>query len=643
MMKMKRRSIFLWIVSGTILILQICGCDGGAGTSLPSPRSTELFVVNTSDDSVSMLDVSSDSAINPLGKLGGISLLGLIGIAVDAVNNEILAANGHSIAVYARTADGAAVPLRTISGLSTGLQSAYGIAVDAANNEILTADLDTRSVSIFSRTASGDISAVRTISGSVSNYDRPSGVAVDTVHNEIIVVNAIQIGFNSVKVYSRTASGNVGPMRVISGDSTGLNWPQGVAVDPINNEIFVLNIDFANPLANSILIYRRTSEGDVAPVRTITGGATELDEPWGIAIDVTHNEILVADRGGSILVYPRTASGDTAPVRVISGAATGLIEPSGIAVDPGSNEMVVANPDLNTDFHNSILVYDRSANGNAAPLRKISEFSTGIYRPATIAVDARNREIFLPGGVASSVNVYPTNASGNTSPIRNISGFLPGSVTALAADDKNDELLVLHATSRYGTSEINIYARTAGGSAIPLRRISPAPFLASALIVDSTNDEIFVSSLSSPPTPTIPETVSVITVYSRTAAGNVLPLRTITGSSTGLNQPSAMALDIANNEIFVANAGNDSITVYARTVSGNTAPLRSISGNATGLSQPRGIVVDAAHDVIMVSNFSSDSVTVYPRTGHGNVSPVKTVSGPSAGLNGPSAMALAAE
>jgi hypothetical protein len=45
-----------------------------------------------------------------------------------------------------------------------------------------------------------------------------------------------------------------------------------------------------------------------------------------------------------------------------------------------------------------------------------------------------------------------------------------------------------------------------------------------------------------------------------------------------------VTVDPGNNEIVVANEGNDSITVYARTANGNVAPLRTISGDATGLS-----------------------------------------------------------
>jgi hypothetical protein len=43
-------------------------------------------------------------------------------------------------------------------------------------------------------------------------------------------------------------------------------------------------------------------------------------------------------------------------------------------------------------------------------------------------------------------------------------------------------------------------------------------------------------------------------------------------------------VDTLNNEIVVANFFSDAITVYARTANGNVAPLRTIQGPATELS-----------------------------------------------------------
>src|SRR5262245_23839549 len=56
---------------------------------------------------------------------------------------------------------------------------------------------------------------------------------------ELVVPN---VDTSSVTVYARTASGNTAPIRTLSGAATGLVQPQSVAVDPIADELFVVNI-----------------------------------------------------------------------------------------------------------------------------------------------------------------------------------------------------------------------------------------------------------------------------------------------------------------------------------------------------------------------------------------------------------------
>src|SRR6266496_2907899 len=80
-------------------------------------------------------------------------------------------------------------------------------------------------------------------------------------------------------------------------------------------------------------------------------------------------ELFVTNQGGSVTVYARTANGDVAPLRTISGAATGLNGPFGLAVDTVNNELAVAN--IGNAAPYSITVYARTANGNVAPLRTI--------------------------------------------------------------------------------------------------------------------------------------------------------------------------------------------------------------------------------------------------------------------------------
>ena len=295
---------------------------------------------------------------------------------------------------------------------------------------------------------------------------------------------------------------------------------------------------------------------------------------------------------------------------------------------PKSIELFVAN-----ELNGSILVLD--ASGNLLRAIGITELSDDIV------ADSVNKELFVIENVRSSISVYPTNAVGNPQPLRTLTGYLPGYVGAIAVDIPNNEMMVMAAQSRNGFINIDIYERTASGAATPLRRIIPDFPFARALIVDSTNDEIFVAVPTASATSITPATTCSITVFSRTVAGRASPIRTLSGSATGLKEPIAMVMDITENELLVADAGNDSILVYPGNANGNVSPLRIISGNSTGLSGPSGIVLDTGSDMIYVSNYSNDSITVYPRKAIGNFSPVMTFTRPQIDIRGPTSIAIA--
>src|SRR5260370_933160 len=89
----------------------------------------------------------------------------------------------------------------------------------------------------------------------------------------------------------------------------------------------------------SITVYPLNAVGDVAPLRTITGPATQLDWPAQMFFDEEHNELFVAnDVGDSILVFSANASGNAAPIRAIKGPKTGLKYPTGIFLDTEHQE-----------------------------------------------------------------------------------------------------------------------------------------------------------------------------------------------------------------------------------------------------------------------------------------------------------------
>ena len=172
-----------------------------------------------------------------------------------------------------------------------------------------------------------DQAPIRTITGGTTGLYYPYGVAV-LADGALAVVNFVG---NSVTVYAAGADGNVAPIRTIAGTNTGLNRPSGVAV-LADGALAISN--FANSNTSSVTVYAAGATGNVAPIRTIAGGTTGLIYPVGVAV-LADGALAVSNRGtssSSVTVYAAGADGNVAPIRTIAGGTTGLNTPGGVAV-----------------------------------------------------------------------------------------------------------------------------------------------------------------------------------------------------------------------------------------------------------------------------------------------------------------------
>src|SRR5215813_6183724 len=107
-------------------------------------------------------------------------------------------------------------------------------------------------------------------------------LTLDTVHGEVIVPTR-----QAILVFSRLASGDAAPLRVIGGPKTRINRARGIAVDPVNKIIAVGNRD-----PNGILIFNRTDEGDVAPRAIISGPKTGIYATKGFTVNPARKELV---------------------------------------------------------------------------------------------------------------------------------------------------------------------------------------------------------------------------------------------------------------------------------------------------------------------------------------------------------------
>src|ERR1041385_928512 len=103
-----------------------------------------------------------------------------------------------------------------------------------------------------------------------------------------------------------------------------------IRYDEIHDE-FVVN----NPFAQAILTFRGDAQGEEPPIRIIQGPKTQLSDASRLTIDPVHDEIYIPGGGGRILVFPRTANGDVSPVRIITSPE--MRNAGSLAVDPVHN------------------------------------------------------------------------------------------------------------------------------------------------------------------------------------------------------------------------------------------------------------------------------------------------------------------
>lgn len=289
------------------------------------------------------------------------------GVELDRERREIYVANNDiedRIAVFDYNSDGDVQPKRH---LYTPHQT-WGISLNAARDEIAISIQQLSAISIYRRTASGLEAPLRVIKGPRTSMADPHGIRWDADHHEIGVANhgnAAEITAYSsddpsranlaqteggkfldpsISFFAENAEGDAPPLRTIQGPHTKLNWPMGIDLDEVHNEIAV-----ANNGADSVLIFERTASGDVAPLRVIGGKQTGVSSPMAVAIDTLHQEIWVANYGDhSALVFARDASGDVAPKRIIRNApagtpTAGFGNPYAIAYDSKRDQLLVPN------------------------------------------------------------------------------------------------------------------------------------------------------------------------------------------------------------------------------------------------------------------------------------------------------------
>jgi hypothetical protein len=301
------------------------------------------------------------------------------------------------------------------------------------------------------------------------------------------------------------------------------------------------------------------------------------------------------------------------------------------------------------------------AGGDVAPVRVVSDPYPTLH---SVVVDSERNRVFMSDPNRHALWSYDRLAASKgkeaVEALTSIRGPSTGMmfVAAVTIDRERQEI---YSVDNDIGDRMMVFPYDANGNVKP-KRVLEVPHQAWGLSIAPERDEIAVSV----------EGPRQIVIYKRGAQGNEPPVRTIRGVSTGLGDPHGVFFDGKNNEIVVANHGNQngrqvapgdaparqrgtrvsepqpivggkfdepSLTVYNADAKGNVAPIRRIQGAKTGLNWPMAIDVDRNRNEIAVANNGDSSIRIFRRTDTGDVTPVRIIKGPRTGVVGPMGVA----
>jgi hypothetical protein len=245
------------------------------------------------------------------------------------------------------------------------------------------------------------------------------GIFYDPIHDEIIVPVALA---GAILTLPGDASGDAPPKRVVQGPKTGIVQPDTLYVDLQHDEVIVESGDRA------VLVFPRSAEGDVAPSRRIGGPKSEVDNIYGLAADSKRNVIVVANRaesGGresndSILIFNRLDNGDVAPRAKIAGPHTGIIKIRQVFVDEDRGQ-IFATIKNNFEAYNYadqrpspwdpdktgfIGVWSIDDNGDVPPRGVIKGPASGLVWPAGVAINPAHHEVYAIDSVSNALFMF---------------------------------------------------------------------------------------------------------------------------------------------------------------------------------------------------------------------------------------------
>jgi DNA-binding beta-propeller fold protein YncE len=430
------------------------------------------------------------------------------------------------------------------------------------------------------------IGPLRTVRDTRPTY---SAIALDLTTDEVILQDN---NLWEYRVFNRLDNtppdaDETTPKRVVQGPLTEMEFNNGLYVDPRNGDVYSVESD----IGDKMVVFSRDANGNVPPKRILL----TPHRVYNIAVDEKAEELFVTvEYPPQVVVYRKNASGEDKPIRILEGDGSGLDAPHGIAVDE-KNRLLYVNtwghhsnfqiPGTGAYFPPGIKVYSLDADGHTAPIRVISGDKTELNWPAAMKLNPETGDLYVANDIGASVLVF-----------RNVA-----------------------------TAQGNVApARVLKGSKTGLRNPT-------GVFLDTKHQELWVSNLGN----------ASASAFPLMASGNVAPLRTIRSAPLGtrslnFGRTAAITYDQRREEFLVPNCVNHpQIAAFARMATVNTPYVRSIEGQRSLLGRTmHDLAYDSIHDEIVVTSPLAQAILTFRGSANGEEKPIRVIQGPHTGIWG---------
>lgn len=477
--------------------------------------------------------------------------------------------------------------LLSIINTSTDSLVANVTVGDGANSLAIDPNRSTLVLAMDNYLNGGNLTFLNTTNDSVAFAlplpSNPSELALDTAHGTVFVSASIGRVY-AVGLSNRTLFGNYSSVpfgRAIAfdpatgqllvadsvGDTVGLVTPGGVGPTP-TVAVGSLPLGFLVQPSNDTAFVANWGSANLTELDLSTFATRSLRlgvEPTAIAVSPIDGRLFIAD-GASSSVLPATGFG-----ALLTGGSAAGVGPGSLAVDAADGLLIAG--DLGAiGFEGDNLTFMNLS--TLAPVATVPLPG----EPGPIVVDASRGDVWV------GTNGYPSSSIQRVS-LTNFSTFgsLPGSlgVTALAIDSNASDLFAGLAGGQL--VDYNLSRRVVVGSV----ELAESP---NALIFDSSSRTLFAAIGGS-------DAIQAVNVTSFVVTDTI---------GVGGN-PVGMALDPANDRLYVANAATPNLTVV-------DLATRATTSVPTGYPSS-GLAYDTASDCVIAVQPQRGTAEFVPSVG----------------------------